>query len=416
MLALLPAADRPPAPRRWSLGRRTREGNKRKQRLMANMQMQSQAYRHNRLGQAKTADYLLYVGETPKAKKPLQAQFKTRRVNKKGAVWKQWSLEAVCKAAFAEPTDTTRSTANKCDGSHAHVRSCLFVVASAIKSQEARELKRIIWQSKRRAQPITFLITNNMHDETKLFVRGFGKGRKRQRVLASFGQVTWKGHDGEVRDLDVFRTPAVLSSYTAATCATELASPDDVAGLMPRGDARANAKYYGTLMATDSHAVNELCSKWISATIRSLGLRNHFHIASFCTQHKTGAAIEAVTKYLGLLSPTFCIASLMAGGDYADDVEKRARAILEETMDVVDPEDIVLDEDGQRQLDFAKELLRQCYVEEPDGGPELDEESLSKRVEKRKVEAQEIIDFSSSLEWSADAPMPGRLLRRGATR
>ena len=77
----------------------------------------------------------------------------------------------------------------------------------------------------------------------------------------------------------------------------------------------------------------------------------------------------------------------MAGGDYADDVEKRARAILEGTMDVVDPEDIVLDEDGQRQLDFAKELLRQCYVEEPDGGPELDEESLSKRVEKRKVEA-----------------------------
>ncbi len=44
------------------------------------------------------------------------------------------------------------------------------------------------------------------------------------------------------------------------------------------------------------------------------------HVASYCTQHKTGNAVEQITKFLGVLSPSFCLASCLTNGDIADKV------------------------------------------------------------------------------------------------
>ena len=58
---------------------------------------------------------------------------------------------------------------------------------------QAAKMKELQRQSQR--SKLDFFITNNMFDETKLFVGGFDRGRKRQCVLAASGQIAWKSND-----------------------------------------------------------------------------------------------------------------------------------------------------------------------------------------------------------------------------
>ena len=175
-----------------------------------------------------------------------------------------------------------------------------------------------------------FYITNNMFDETKLFVGGFDRGRKRQAVLAASGQVTWKPSDVDViHDEDVIRPPTVLKQYTAATCRNVVAASDDPAGLVPcAGSGRPLARFIGSLMATDQHSVNVLLSKWAVAEQRKQdeverapadsvqrGVEGRYHIPTYCIQHKTGSAVERVSNTLGLISPAFCVASALSWGE-----------------------------------------------------------------------------------------------------
>ena len=74
-----------------------------------------------------------------------------------------------------------------------------------------------------------------------------------------------------------------------------LGKPDDSAGLLPQGDAVPKAKYVGCLTATDSHSVNKLVSKWISKSHTGLG-PTRVHVPSYCTQHKTGNAVQQVSE------------------------------------------------------------------------------------------------------------------------
>ena len=160
-----------------------------------------------------------------------------------------------------------------------------------------------------------FYITNTMHDETQLWVKGKGRktsGKRRRRVLAVSGQVTYGDGEGVKEDIDIIRTPRILEDYTARNCASVVARPDDVAGLLPIGDARPPAAFLCSLMASDSHSVNKLLSKYIIAELK-LWAGDGFccHIPSYCCQHKVGSCIEAVTKQLGVYSPAFCIASVL---------------------------------------------------------------------------------------------------------
>ena len=102
-----------------------------------------------------------------------------------------------------------------------------------------------------------------MLDETRLFVRGFGRGVKRQRVLAASGQVTWNSRNSDcVQDQRVVRPSEALSRYTTAVCFNGVGKEDDSASVHPVS-ARPAAEYYGSLAATDAHSVNCLFSKWI---------------------------------------------------------------------------------------------------------------------------------------------------------
>ena len=58
----------------------------------------------------------------------------------------------------------------------------------------------------------------------------------------------------------VLRPPVVMAHYTAATCASILGEPGDIAGLLPQAGAALNARYFDSVSAAGSHSVNKLVS------------------------------------------------------------------------------------------------------------------------------------------------------------
>ena len=172
------------------------------------------------------------------------------------------------------------------------------VIAQA-NERSVRELKRPLAQvltSGPEADGVVddFQINNNMFDESELWILGQGGRRgakKRRRVLACAAQVTRRAPGASTVDEDLLRSPTVMKRYTAATCASILAKPEDSAGLLPGAEAAPKARYFGSLTATDSHSVNKLVSKWVATKQDGLG-QNRFHAASYCAQQKTGNAVQ----------------------------------------------------------------------------------------------------------------------------
>ena len=213
-----------------------------------------------------------------------------------------------------------------------------------------------------------FHINNNMFDESQLWLKtrpGGGRSHRkmRHRVLAAASQVTRRAPRGITEDIDVLRPPVVMERYTAATCASVLGDPDDIVGFFPKARAAPRAKYLASVTATDSHAVNKLVSKWIAAGQGSEdGTR--FHIASYCTQHKTGNAVQQVTEYLGLIGPGFALASCLATSDISGSLDVELRRVLDEELDVVSPADILFDAPDETQHHaLLVQVFEQCYVQ-----------------------------------------------------
>ena len=84
--------------------------------------------------------------------------------------------------------------------------------------------------------PFDFYITNNMFDETKLFVAApGGHGAKRRRTVAHATEITWATHAGgkNVEDTPIIRPPALVKSCTAAASAAVVGQPTDPWGIAP---------------------------------------------------------------------------------------------------------------------------------------------------------------------------------------
>ena len=164
------------------------------------------------------------------------------------------------------------------------------------------------------------------------------------------------------------------------------------------------ARYVATLTATDSHSVNKLTSKWIASEQKPLG-KNRFHFAAWCTQHKTGNAVEQVSDYLDIIKPGFCIASCLSVADIAEDLDEDVRHVLEDDLDVLDPASAPLDAGQQREQDFLKELFEQCHVlaSGPVGDSEEERKRLAASSEQRRRDATEILTFLLRLVAGASA-------------
>ena len=305
--------------------------------------------------------------------------------------FRRWTPEAILRAADMAPTAACRSDRTH-KASNRSFRLTRMVVADVVFEAQAQGLKAVCDAS--RSSPLEYWITNTMSDETKL---PFGKHTPRKRrCLAWHSQCTWRVADGDKDiDVDIIRPPRLLQAYTAANCWDLLGEKNDPASLCPEGDALPEAMYHARLTATDSHTVNKLVLKFAANELPE----NHFHVAAYCTQHRTGSVCEEVSKRWGLLSPAFCLATQLEHGDFIDSLRTSVVEVLRTFLHCVDHLDVVVEEyeygadEARRLRDFAEELIRVCYVQNFAGNDEGDDQPQTKRSER----ADAFISFSRRL-------------------
>ena len=238
---------------RWS-----RRQHRKRSEKQAGQTQKAIAHYHNTYGNARTPDYLM-------ATAGCSGPGISRRPGP--GRWKTWAHEKLCKVAFA-PRTSLRGAARS-EGSPTSITEAKHVVASVLADATANILKRSREASQE--QPFRYQIINTMRDETKLWVQqdsvnGRGQRRtKKRRILSSHSQVRWCTAAGLVETVDVCRQPRMLQSYTAASVATCVAHPTDPAGLCPSADVRPLALWRGSLMSSDSHAVNKLLWKFVQS-------------------------------------------------------------------------------------------------------------------------------------------------------
>ena len=186
----------------------------------------------------------------------------------KCAKWKVHTPEAMCKAAFGNLSGSFKSKA--VDGSSAsHAMKSTWMVAKIIHSAGERAavgFKRPLAQLEADG-PVAddvvddFHINNNMFDESQLWLRCSGQGgKRRRRVLAAGCQVTRRKPGGSTVDIDIIRPPSEMECYTAATCASILAKPDDPTGLLPTG-ASAPKAIFSQALPPPTHIPSTSCCR-----------------------------------------------------------------------------------------------------------------------------------------------------------
>ena len=155
-------------------------------------------------------------------------------------------------------------------------------------------------------------------------------------------------------------------------------------------------------MAADSHVVNKLVSKFTTSQLKKQPVPGNClrcHIPAYCCQHKVGGCVEAVTKYLGVYSPAFCIATLLSFAEVASDLSGRVADLIEKELVVIDPVEAVA-QGITAACPLAKFLMDTCYVRsryrvphDESGGADA---SDKKYLEKRRAEADAILAFSQA--------------------
>ena len=146
----------------------------------------------NASGSARTRDHLL--PEAPARARRLVAGRRTQgaraleplpKIKGKGA-WKRSTPEFICKTGFAPGHASLRTLCGNTGVSAAHARGCNLVVSNVIMEAQDAIMRERAAQSRR--CKLDFYITNNMFDETKLFVgasNAGGSGSASLRPLAS---------------------------------------------------------------------------------------------------------------------------------------------------------------------------------------------------------------------------------------
>ena len=149
-------------------------------------------------------------------------------------------------------------------------------------------------------------------------------------------------------------------------------------------------------MATDQHSVNVLLSKWTVSEQRRQEVEEaeaaggeaeidaRFHIPTYCIQHKTGSAVERVSLFLGLISPAFCIASLLSWGNLADDLDALLLETIEEDL-ICSPDPPAMSASDARQVAFVRALLDECYVNDVQQDMDGDAEQTRPGGERRST-------------------------------
>ncbi len=346
----------------------------------------AQAQTFNRIGLARTADHRL-TSQPGKRKRKSTSIATSSGVSKvKGSsAWRRWTPEAILRTASIDPLVAARRASPEGSGPSG-TGSARAIQADCVLVGQERGAMELVAKSKE--QPLDFFIGNNMSDETKL---PFGKpAPKKRRCLAWHSQGTWGNPDGSIVDVDVVRPPRLIDRYTAATLWGVMGQECDTMGLRPCGEALPAATYHVSLTASDTHSVNCLISKYLPHV---LGPR-HFHIGSYCMQHRTGSVCEEVANRFGLLPSSLCLATQMEHGDFHTDVERSVEAVISKYLVVSEHFESPEDEECERLCLFARELLRTCHVMQVSRNDhEETADDVAAGEKKRTQEADDFVRF-----------------------
>ena len=188
------------------------------------MRQQAQSLHYNRSGMARTRDHeMVTIVKRPAGAcyLPIRgfAGYVVPKPRKGSGGAKVWTGPAICGASFAPPQQPSR-TASKAEGaSHGHVRGCGMLTADMIEIGYNEYGKRLREESLE--EPLKFYITNNMFDETKLYIARDGGRAKKRRTVAQACQIAYQkparlGGLLPIHDKDIVRPPALVQQCTAA--------------------------------------------------------------------------------------------------------------------------------------------------------------------------------------------------------
>ena len=143
---------------------------------------------------------------------------------------------------FCPPELSSRVRSKAEGGSHGHVRGCGLLTADMVETGQEKFGKRLREESLE--EPLSFYCTNNMFDETKLYVAAPGGHRaKRRRTIAQGCEVTHKKPKGRVEDTHIVRPPALVVSCNAAACAAVVGNPKNPFGIAPDAETLPKAAF-----------------------------------------------------------------------------------------------------------------------------------------------------------------------------
>ena len=308
-----------------------------------------QAMASNASGRNRTMDHML----------PLQPGDEDRPKPKGQGAWKQWTPEAVLRAAFGEATATVRQSAREVDGASAgHVIKSRMFVAQCILDCQKNHIQSE--RTRLRETGMLYHILNMMFDETELEVTLNEVGAASWSVLASHSQLSIHAQ-GQDMEVDIARPPRALPRKTASCMWGALCQ--DEGGLRP-GFLGSDAKFSAVLVSCDQHAANIRLLKHLHAVVPP----HVFVFPSLCAQHRNGNVIERATKHLGILPGSFCVAKSTCRGKFLMDLKQAVRKVLAEKLVLMNAEPPGVQAEravARRQAKSFLQMMLQCEDETP---------------------------------------------------
>ena len=261
-----------------------------------------------------------------------------KRAQAKGSgAWKTWTPEAVLRAAFSQPSSALRQVAAEIDGaSPSQINASRAFVSSVILHEQEKGLSQLKDQARHLAMsgsPPFLWLLNLMFDETELELKLDKEGPGAWSILASHAQLSVCFNDTEaqnleVRDIDVFRLPQALPRKTASCMWSALC-------LEPGGLGQINlcqqAKFLCIMVTCDQAAANIKLLKNLHARVPE----KCFVLPLMCAQHRNGNVVEQVTKLLGILPGSYCLAKCSSKGAFLKSLREAVKKQLEQDLIVL---------------------------------------------------------------------------------
>ncbi|CAE7460837.1 unnamed protein product [Symbiodinium sp. CCMP2592] len=309
---------------------------------------------------------------------PMESSEKRAKVSGKGA-WKVWTPEALLRAAFSQASSALRQVASEIDGaSAAHVLSARTFVSSVLLKKQEEGLAQELGKARHCAvseshNPPKLWILNLMFDETELDLSLNGDGPGSWSILASHSQLSF-GSAGSMTEQDFIRVPQALPRKTTACMWAAL---NLGAGGLGPGSFCTLADFPCLLVTCDQASANIKLLKHLHAVLPE----QCFFIPMLCAQHRNGNVVERITKLLGILPGSYCVAKCTSKGKVFKDLREAVKQQIDKDLVVMSEEPPGLQAEWSSARKQATTFLELMLQGLGDAKPE-ERSGVSQRIKK----------------------------------